>query len=1246
LAQTTLNYLNNRNLFSTHYLESLIKENPEWKEDVTDAFNRAKKLFNSRKESWSRMDESMLEMFLIRPILREVLGHHFVPQAKVEKSAKRPDYAFFESEIVLNEVLEKKGIDDLYLKAVAVGDAKSWKTSLDKKVKGVGGSFEFQNPSFQIDYYLRETPVQWGILTNGRQWRIYHKESSYKLDSYYEIDLVTILETNDICGFKYFCLFFRLNAFIKDASDRSFLERVKEESIAYAKKLGENLQKNVYDAMRVLSEGFFEWKDNALVKDDAGLREVQENTLKLLYRLLFIFYAESLNLLDRDNPEYKKLSLESIKYDVANKIDGRELILPVTTDYWNKLDTLFGLINEGSESEKFRIPKDILRIPAYNGGLFDPKRNPFLHNNRIGDAFIAKAIDLLAREGKDFIDYSTLGTRQLGSIYEGLLEYKLKVAEEDLVAIKEKGHERWIPAKDASVKKTFEEIKTGAIFLATDKGERKATGSYYTPDYIVKYIVRNTLGPILEEKRVAWGKNGLGERPFLHDILSIKVLDPAMGSGHFLVEACEFLANKLVEAWGEARPEELESVEVAEHDVHWARREVVRHCIFGVDLNPMAVELAKLSLWLETVAANKPLTFLDHHLKVGNSLIGAKVEDLKSLPSKEKKEAAEIGKKQLKTPTLWDFTVKKHFEELLVKYGEFAAHPDDDLKSVKQKEQEYDALQKSEINRRLHELANVWVSTYFGAAPPPDEYADMQNEMNPKEFPDWGKWRGRDWLRRAQEIAGEKHFFHWELEFPESFYEKGAPKENPGWDAVVGNPPYVRVDSIPIDDKRYYASRYSTPYGKYDIYYIFVEWGCMLVTQKGRFSYIIPNRFCSNDTGIKLRELLGNARLHVEVVSMFKVFGDASVYPVIIVRSSDTPTLTISHPADVQKMGEKIDVKINADEWKLIPKKVIPIQATDEGMHLTVNIYRKSQQLEEILDISEGLRFPRDAIIDRVEKVDTIGLVLQYQFSRYTPIFPYAQIAESHITTTQNQGSNRIKLSRMQKIIFAEDALFFQGTVDKEGLIPQGGVYFATLKEGQQYNLLALLAMLNAKVSTFVFKNLWSGIHMGGGFLRFRTENVGTIPIRGISFTTPPDRRAALVEQAKALYSAEAPDSQNILGFVGARLEAKPEESDVVHDVLAHLAEQMIDMNKKKNAEIKGFLRWLEGEIGAPVEELTNKTTIKEYYEAGFDALAGTLAKNKKKLKEGYDPTRREPKEKLQAEFNASVGKLAPLLKR
>ena len=411
MVQTTLTCLQNRNLFSNHYLESLIKVDPVWEEDVTEAFNQAKEIYNSRKESWKNMDEPMLEKFMVMPILEEVLGHYFIPQAKVGKGSRRPDYAFFENDNIRNEALEHKESEDLYLRAIAVGDAKRWRVSLDKKVKGSTGLFEYQNPSYQIDQYLHITPVRWAILSNGHKWRIYYKETSYKLDSFFEVDLATILETNDVEGFKYFYLFFRLEAFIKGTDDKNFLDKVYEGSIAYAKELGDNLQKNVYETMKILSDGFFSWKDNNLTKSEEDLKEIQENTLKLLYRLLFIFYAESRKLLDIDNSVYRELSLESIKYDIANKIDKREVILPVTTNYWGKLNDLFALINEGSESEKFGIPKETLYIPAYNGGLFDPERNPFLHEMKIGDAYVAKAIDFIARESGRFIDYSTLGTR-------------------------------------------------------------------------------------------------------------------------------------------------------------------------------------------------------------------------------------------------------------------------------------------------------------------------------------------------------------------------------------------------------------------------------------------------------------------------------------------------------------------------------------------------------------------------------------------------------------------------------------------------------------------------------------------------------------------------------------------------------------------------------------------------------------------------------------------------------------------
>ncbi|MEI8003734.1 MAG: DNA methyltransferase, partial [Methanothrix sp.] len=499
-------------------------------------------------------------------------------------------------------------------------------------------------------------------------------------------------------------------------------------------------------------------------------------------RMLFIFYAESRGLLDTNNRYYYELSLQKLKTEVAERLDRSEPLLSVRYSYWDGLKNLFGLINDGSESR--RISRTEFYIPAYNGGLFDPAKNAFLEEARIGDSFLAKAIDLLARSGqgqqKGFVDYSSLEIRHLGSIYEGLLEYRLRVAEQPMAAVKEKGKELWLLVGEAGKRKVLDSAQAGEIYLATDKGERKATGSYYTPDYIVKYIVKNTIEPAIERKKQEW----LGtSRPFADYVLSIKVLDPAMGSGHFLVEATDQLACWLVQAWATARPEEADSKEIAEQDIHWARREIVRNCIYGVDLNPMAVELAKLSLWLTTVASNKPLSFLDHHLRCGNSLIGAELDKLTMLPSGQAEQ----------TP-LWSYGLKSHTDGLLKRYSLMAALPDDNLQMVKWKEEQFRQIRESELSRRLYELSNVWLSTYFGNIVSDDDYYELQNHLSPEKFPDWGGLREREWFRRAQALAGEKRFFHWELEFPEAFQG-----ENRGFDVVVGNPPYIREETISND---------------------------------------------------------------------------------------------------------------------------------------------------------------------------------------------------------------------------------------------------------------------------------------------------------------------------------------------------------------------------------------------------------------------------------------------------------------
>ncbi len=406
------------------------------------------------------------------------------------------------------------------------------------------------------------------------------------------------------------------------------------------------MRDNAYRSLEQLIIGFFAG-DQTLDKDSPADRDlVYKNSLYLLYRLLFLFYGESRGLLPMHNPTYKDdYSLQQLAKTIDKERSSIET-KPVTgRKNWNRLGELCRLIS-GIDPQ---LNAD-LAVPRYNGGLFDPEQHPFLEQHFVGDRALAKAIDYLAvrriiKAGGlpeyQTVDYSTLDVRQLGSIYEGLLEYKVVVAEEEMVTISQKGVETWVPLAQKGKAKSFgDRRQSGELFLTTDKGERKATGSYYTPDYIVEYIVENTLGPLVAQARErvktevrqtgslnAAERNRQSAVRFVAHILKLNVLDPAMGSGHFLVEATSYLARALAtDDYVQAEPSSSGS------DLLYWKRRVVEACIYGVDKNPMAVELAKLSLWLKTASADKPLSFLDHHLRHGDSLIGAWLADLAKPP--------------------------------------------------------------------------------------------------------------------------------------------------------------------------------------------------------------------------------------------------------------------------------------------------------------------------------------------------------------------------------------------------------------------------------------------------------------------------------------------------------------------------------------------------------------------------------------------------------------------------------------
>ncbi|TMB82660.1 MAG: class I SAM-dependent DNA methyltransferase, partial [Chloroflexi bacterium] len=325
-----------------------------------------------------------------------------------------------------------------------------------------------------------------------------------------------------------------------------------------------------------------------------------------------------------------------------------------------------------------------------------------------------------------------------------------------------------------------------------------------------------------------------------------KVLDPSMGSGHFLVEATEYIARFLVEL--NIQPE---GVTKEAELVYWKRR-VVQSCIYGVDLNPLAVELAKLSLWLSTVAKDRPLSFLDHHLRTGNSLIGTRLADLAVAPNgngKTKKQ--EAPRAQL---SLFDDEVFRQSMTLAVNLMWLVEDsPAQTLVQVKEQEQLYTEM-REKLMGKYGKIANLYTATRYGISIDPTlwkplvDFATDRILTAPAQF--------SEWLQEGTIIADKRGFFHWELEFPEVFFDKhGQPKrEQAGFDAVVGNPPWIRQEMFSED--KVALKRYRVYHGVADLYTYFIELGNTFMKDRGHFGFITPNKFVRANYGAPLRKFL------------------------------------------------------------------------------------------------------------------------------------------------------------------------------------------------------------------------------------------------------------------------------------------------------------------------------------------------------------------------------------------------------
>lgn len=750
----------NQRLFSDHFLADRLPAWPDFAQlDATELFNRLRDLWRDEAAGLAGANEAQTEERWIQPVLQK-LGFAYTVQVGVSVGLNRrqPDYALFLSDTDRQTADSLEGVAR-YERTVGVADAKRFDRPLDRRAAVDALS---EDPVAQIINYLSITRRPWGILTNGRLWRLYSAQADLISGVCYEVDLVGLLEAGDAQAFRYFAAFFASAAFAPDAHGRSFLDQALSESQANAVQVGAALERQVFSAVPLIAEGLL--ADEA--RQETTLAAGFDNALVLLYRLLFCLHAEARELLPVENPHYREYSLRKQKGELARDRDRGRVFSSASDDLYNDLRALFRIVDRGDPA---------LGVSEYNGGLFSTARHPYFADRSVPDDLLARALDYLYRVAGEFVDYRDLSVRHLGTIYERLLDYRL-------------------------------EDRDGTLVLVPASGRRE-TGSYFTPEYIVDRIVERTVEPILERRSADLARAGTRGQEALEAFLETRVLDPAMGSGHFLVAAAGFIAQ-----YAATDPSYDGDLPLSE-----IQRLVAERCIYGVDANPMAVELAQLSLWLTTVQRNEPLTFLNN-LRVGNSLVGA---DLTELVSDRE--------------TVFTERLARDVEAILERIEQIEHRDSHDGTGVREKERL--ATTAAELRRPLEEYADEQVAPPFS--------------------------------------HGVGRFFHWELEFPEVFLRPdGRHRPDGGFDAVIGNPPYIRIQALGRELAAYCRRRYRTASGSFDAYVPFIERSLSLLRADGRLGFIVPNKFLKLDYAQRLRERLASCRLIEEIID----FGDAQIF--------------------------------------------------------------------------------------------------------------------------------------------------------------------------------------------------------------------------------------------------------------------------------------------------------------------------------------------------------------------------------
>jgi hypothetical protein len=627
----------------------------------------------------------------------------------------------------------------------------------------------------------------WLIVLRKEQIRLYPGRDGVgvgqkgQVETYLELDLAMLDE--DHVGL--LPLVFSAEALGRGGSTELLLS----ESAKYAADLGGRLRNRVYEKVvpsisTAIAEQFLEQGQEL---DSAGLQKAYSVTLKILFRLLFQAYAEDRGLLPAGRNE--RYDANSLKTIAQRDIDTPVEQFSDAATIWNDLIQVWDAIDQGSP---------LWQVPAYNGGLFgsDPIAHPeghLIRSLRISDSILGPALQGLLIDFTDEgvhgpVDFRSLSVREFGTIYEGLLESSLSLAPVDLT-IKDN---TWVPA--AAGEEVH--VQTGRPYFHSSSGERKATGSYFTPKFIVDHLVERAVDPVLTAhlgQIAEYLKQGDASRAYL-EFFDFRVADLAMGSGHFLVAAVDriemhmrsFLANSSTQVPGvvdelarlrssaiEALGRDEAAIEEIE-DASLLRRQIARRCIYGLDINPLAVELSRLALWIHTFVPGLPMSSLDHGLVCANSLTGiGSVE--------EALDALQPNRKTGDVSFAHDVVLGslRGARELLID----AANASEANKA--------EVANSRQLANQARDAASVAKNVFDVAVAANLNLVDAQAVFTAEEFDALAK------TSEVRELVSTLNCAHMPFLFPEVFL-----RENPGFDVLLGNPPF---DKVTMDEQRWWG---------------------------------------------------------------------------------------------------------------------------------------------------------------------------------------------------------------------------------------------------------------------------------------------------------------------------------------------------------------------------------------------------------------------------------------------------------